>query len=74
MGVFNDYGYGQSSDFVMSVGGGMVLKIGAVTVTSVACALILGIIINLISGRAIKKELAEKEEVVADKVEQPVEE
>lgn len=26
MGVFNDYGYGESSDFVMSVGGGLVLK------------------------------------------------
>ncbi len=26
MGVFNDYGYGESSDFIMSVGGGLVLK------------------------------------------------
>ena len=38
--------------------GGMVVNIGAVTITAVACALILGIIVNVISGRAVKKEQA----------------
>jgi len=42
--------------------GGMVLKIGSVTVTSVACALILGILANLISSRAIKKDAKAQEE------------
>jgi uracil permease len=36
--------------------GGMVLNIGKVTITSVACALILGIIVNLITSKAAKKE------------------
>ncbi|MBE5754055.1 MAG: uracil-xanthine permease [Clostridiales bacterium] len=40
--------------------GGMVVNIGAVTITSVACALILGIIVNVISGPAVKKEQAAK--------------
>jgi uracil permease len=35
--------------------GGMVLNIGAVTITSVACALILGIIVNLITAKAEEK-------------------
>lgn len=35
--------------------GGMALKIGEVTLTEVACALILGIIVNLILGRKDKK-------------------
>ncbi len=36
--------------------GGMTLQIGAVTLTEVACSLILGIIINAVLGRADKKE------------------
>ncbi len=36
--------------------GGMALKIGEVTLTEVACALILGIIVNLILGRNDKKK------------------
>jgi len=42
--------------------GGMVLNIGEVTITSVACALILGIIVNLISAPAGKKAEAKAEE------------
>ena len=34
--------------------GGMALKIGEVTLTEVACALILGIIVNLILGKKDK--------------------
>lgn len=34
--------------------GGMVVKIGAVTITSVACALILGILSNIICSKALK--------------------
>ena len=48
--------------------GGMVVNIGAVTITSVACALILGVLANLISKPAVKKEEAE-ELAKADKVE-----
>ncbi len=47
--------------------GGMVLNIGAVTITSVACALILGIIVNVISGPAVKKEQANKSAEEASK-------
>ena len=36
--------------------GGMVLKIGAVTITSVACSLILGILTNLLTSKASKKD------------------
>lgn len=36
--------------------GGMVLNIGAITITSVACALILGILANLLTSKASKKE------------------
>ncbi len=36
--------------------GGMTLKIGAVTITEVACALILGIIVNLLFNRQSKEE------------------
>lgn len=36
--------------------GGMTLKIGQVTLTEIACALILGIIVNLVLGRNDKKE------------------
>ena len=42
--------------------GGMVLNIGKVTITSIACALILGILTNLLVSKASKKELAEKAE------------
>ena len=40
--------------------GGMVLKIGAITITSIACALILGILVNLL-GNIKSKKNAEKE-------------
>ena len=36
--------------------GGMVLNIGAVTITSVACSLILGILTNLLTSKASKKD------------------
>ena len=40
--------------------GGLVLNIGKVTLTAVACALILGIIVNLITAKAgVKKDCAE---------------
>ena len=35
--------------------GGMTLKIGAVTITEIACALILGIIVNLVFNRPVNK-------------------
>ena len=38
--------------------GGMVLSIGKVTVTSVACALILGILANLLTSKAAKADEA----------------
>ena len=47
--------------------GGMVLKIGAVTITSVACALILGIVVNLVTSKS--KKSAPKAEVVGEKTE-----
>ena len=34
--------------------GGMTLKIGSVTITEIACALILGIIVNLLFNRPAK--------------------
>ena len=41
--------------------GGMTLSFGGITITSVACALILGILVNLLGSRAAKKDaLAEK--------------
>ena len=40
--------------------GGMVLNIGAITITSVACALILGILANLLTSKAAKKEAQEE--------------
>ena len=42
--------------------GGMVLNIGGVTLTSVACALILGILVNLLGNIKCKKCCCEKEE------------
>ncbi len=36
--------------------GGLVLNIGKVTLTAVACALILGILVNLMTSKAVKKE------------------
>ena len=39
--------------------GGMVLNIGAITITSVACALILGILANLLTSKASNKEQAD---------------
>ncbi len=41
--------------------GGMVVNIGKVTITSVACALILGILTNLISAKARKNAVAKEE-------------
>ncbi len=46
--------------------GGMVLNIGAITITSIACALILGILVNLLTSKA------KKEEKVEEKVEEEV--
>jgi uracil permease len=43
--------------------GGMVLTIGKVVITSIACALILGILVNLLTSKANKEE---KEEVVVE--------
>ena len=40
--------------------GGMTLKIGAVTLTEIACALILGILVNLMLGGGKEKEKAKK--------------
>ena len=42
--------------------GGMTLKIGAVTITSIACALILGILVNLLGNIKCKKAKKETEE------------
>lgn len=48
--------------------GGMVLNIGQVTITSVACALILGILTNLLTIKAAKKdEQEETEQEIAEK-------
>ncbi len=41
--------------------GGMVLNIGAVTITSIACALILGILTNILTSKAAKKEDAKED-------------
>ncbi|MBO7345546.1 MAG: uracil-xanthine permease, partial [Clostridia bacterium] len=41
--------------------GGMVLKIGAITITSIACALILGILVNLLTSKAKAKAQAEEQ-------------
>ena len=40
--------------------GGLALEIGKVTLTAVACALILGIIVNLLTSKAAKKETVEE--------------
>ncbi len=42
--------------------GGMVLKIGAVTITSIACALILGILVNILGNIKTKKEAVVEED------------
>lgn len=42
--------------------GGLTLSIGDVTITSVACALILGILANLLTSKAAKKDAEEKAE------------
>lgn len=41
--------------------GGMVINIGKVTITSIACALILGILVNLMTKKATKAEAAKIE-------------
>ncbi len=46
--------------------GGMVVNIGQVTITSVACALILGILTNLICAKALKKADAQVEDVAEE--------
>ena len=51
--------------------GGMVVNIGAVTITSIACALILGILVNLMTVKSLKKQTEETQEPV---VEESVEE
>ena len=51
--------------------GGMVVNIGAVTITSIACALILGILVNLMTVKSLKKQTEETQEPV---VEETVEE
>ena len=40
--------------------GGMALKIGEVTITAIACALILGIIVNIVLNK-FKKDKGDKE-------------
>ncbi len=42
--------------------GGMTLTIGKVTITSIACALILGILVNLLGSKAAKKDEANAED------------
>ena len=49
--------------------GGMTLKIGQVTLTEIACALILGIIVNLVLGRNDKKAEAKVEAKAEEKAE-----
>ena len=51
--------------------GGMTLTFGQVTITSIACALILGILVNLIGKKAAKKDALEvpAEEVKEEKAE-----
>ena len=41
--------------------GGMALRIKEITITAVACALILGILVNLITSKAAKKEEVKEE-------------
>ncbi len=53
--------------------GGMVLNIGAVTVTEVACALILGILTNLLVNIK-RKDKTSAEEVASEEVEEEVKE
>lgn len=43
--------------------GGMVLEIGKVTITSIACALILGILVNLLGSKAAKKDAEEEAKI-----------
>ena len=43
--------------------GGMVVNIGKITITSIACALILGILVNLMTKKATKAEEAKTAEV-----------
>lgn len=49
--------------------GGMTLKIGQVTLTEIACALILGIIVNLVLGRNDKKAEVKVEAKAEEKTE-----
>ncbi len=49
--------------------GGMTLKIGQVTLTEIACALILGIIVNLVLGRNDKKAEVKAEVKAEEKAE-----
>ena len=52
--------------------GGLSLSIGSVTITSVACALILGILVNLVTSKAKKETegvVEETAEEVAEKTE-----
>ncbi|MBE5744669.1 MAG: uracil-xanthine permease [Clostridiales bacterium] len=42
--------------------GGMVVEIGKVTITSIACALILGILVNLMTKKSVKAEATKTEE------------
>lgn len=46
--------------------GGMVLNIGEITITAVACALILGIVVNFITSKAKKADAPEQEEKTAE--------
>ena len=45
--------------------GGLVVKLGEITITSVACALILGIVVNLVVGGMSKKSVAKAEAYAA---------
>ena len=47
--------------------GGLVISFGHVTLTSIACALILGILANILLSHAKEEEPADKETVTADK-------
>lgn len=47
--------------------GGLVVSFGHVTLTSIACALILGILANILLSHAKEEEPADKETVTADK-------
>lgn len=49
--------------------GGMMLKFGDVTITSVACALILGILVNLLCSKANKKAATATEDSQSDETE-----